>query len=107
MTTTHSEWQHPLWIMDASGSSLLPWCGLAAEFGFGLLSACVKNRFGVSARLFPTLEHQIARSVEGNAVVKVGCHGPVLRIASILSINDCCHPLQGLADLRFCTDPVV
>ena len=62
---------------------------------------------GVPVGLLPTIENQIKRRLKLDAVIEIGGHRSVVRIACILLIDDRRHFLESLNYLIFGNDAVV
>ena len=54
----------------------------------------MQNEFGVTVGLRAAFEDEVARGLKGGALVKVWCHGTVVRVAGVLPINHGRHALQ-------------
>jgi hypothetical protein len=59
---------------------------------FLLQSPQMQRRLGVAVADFPSPENEVAGCLKGNAIASWR-HGLILRVGSILSINDGSHPL--------------
>ena len=72
---------------------------LAARYVAGELSdveaAAVKDRLSIAVRLRPALENQLAGGLERDALVKMGRHRPVKRVAGVLAVDHLRHAPHG------------
>ena len=60
------------------------------------LTPCVQERLGVARRLYAALEDQVGGGFERGRAFKVGAHGGVRGVASVLLINHFRYALEGL-----------
>ena len=66
----------------------------------------MQQGLGISIRLFQPLEHQIAGSLECQAVRKIVAHRTVSRIDGVLFVNNDGHTFESLPHLLFIRDAV-
>lgn len=64
-----------------------------------LLSAAVKNAFGVAVRLIAALEYQVAGGLERDIATGILGEPAIPGICSVLPVDDDGHPVEGVQHL--------
>ena len=67
----------------------------------------MQQRFGIAIRLRPALEHQIARRLKRQTLVKIWCHLAIGRVSLVLLIDNPGHAFKACAHLIFGDDAVM
>ena len=66
----------------------------------------MKHRLRIAVRLFATLEHQVAGSLEGDGIVEIGGHRPIERVADILQVDAALLRMAAKVDVQNAGDPL-
>src|SRR5262249_10844759 len=67
----------------------------APEPCLGLTAPAMQDWLGVTIRLLGSEQDQVLRGQERDAVVEVGRHGPVRRVAGVLLVDNRSHPFEA------------